>query len=172
MNSIIAAAESMIPPRNPDDFGIFVTFNWSVFSLFLEKKDSLSSTMSEVIGHTTYTVVQQFKKQNYTGKILVIGDSTFVARMVSKYRPNMVYKMRFFFFRSSAISEIGYYCFFFWFALGPWIKSCLGSSNCLFVSDCGRQHGNDSFECSSKSIWFEVSGYQRSYNCCLTFSIG
>lgn len=71
MGKIIEAAEKYLPVRNPNEF------------------DSTSQALTETIGHSTYTIVQQFKKLCYTGKILVIADSTYVTRMVSKYRPDM-----------------------------------------------------------------------------------
>jgi pyruvate kinase len=69
MDDIISAAEPYLPIRRPGDF------------------DSSFLGMTETIGHSVYTICKQFSKMKYTGKIIVIADSGYTARMVSKYRP-------------------------------------------------------------------------------------
>jgi len=72
MDDIIAAAETHMPPRNPNDF------------------DSKERGMSEVTAHGCYTLVNQMNDLKHSCKIVVITEpNAFTARMVSKYRPNM-----------------------------------------------------------------------------------
>jgi len=71
MKSIIDAAENYMPIRNPFDF------------------DSSKRAMTESMAHTCYDLVQGFQKMKYTGKIIVIADSGYTAKMVSKFRPSL-----------------------------------------------------------------------------------
>jgi len=71
MDDIISAAEPYLPKRKPEEF------------------DSSTLGMTETIGHSVYTLCKQFSKMKYTGKIIVLADSGYTARMVSKYRPNL-----------------------------------------------------------------------------------
>jgi len=69
MDDIISAAEPYLPKRKPENF------------------DSSALGMTESMGHSVYTICKQFSKMQYTGKIIVLADSGYTARMVSKYRP-------------------------------------------------------------------------------------
>lgn len=71
MDNIVETAENFMPDRDPDYF------------------DSEKQAMVETIGHACFTIVNEFHDLNYTGKVLVVTDSGFTARMVSKYRPNL-----------------------------------------------------------------------------------
>jgi len=72
MDQIAATAEKLIPRRDPADF------------------DSSAFGMTEAMSHGLYTVASLFEKLKYSGKVIVLSGppSGYVARMVSKYRPN------------------------------------------------------------------------------------
>jgi len=73
MDQIIAEAEKAIATRNPNNF------------------DSQHVGMTEVMAHGFYTVANMFNQQSYSGKAIVLTGppSGYVARMISKYRPNL-----------------------------------------------------------------------------------
>jgi len=71
MDQIIGAAEQQLPKRNPVDY------------------NSKKLGMTEIIGNSCYGVVENCLSLGYTGKLIVIADSGYTVRMVSKYRPPM-----------------------------------------------------------------------------------
>jgi pyruvate kinase len=73
MDQIAATAEKFIAKRNPSDF------------------DSGVLGMTETMSHGFYTIANKFNQLGYTGKAIVLTGppSGYVARMVSKYRPNL-----------------------------------------------------------------------------------
>jgi pyruvate kinase len=71
MDNILAAAEKCYPKKNPDEY------------------NSTKLGMTEIISHSCYGIIQQFNNIGYTGKMIVIADSGYTARMVSKYRPTI-----------------------------------------------------------------------------------
>jgi pyruvate kinase len=71
MDNIIGAAETRLPKRNPADY------------------NSKRLGMTEILGNSAYNVVDNCHSLNYTGKVIVIADSGYTCRMVSKYRPKM-----------------------------------------------------------------------------------
>jgi len=71
MDQIIGAAEQQLPKRNPVDY------------------NSKKLGMTEIIGNSCYGVVENCLSLGYTGKLIIIADSGYTVRMVSKYRPPM-----------------------------------------------------------------------------------
>jgi len=71
MDSIAAAAETRLSKRIPSDF------------------NSKKLGMTEMMGNSCYSVVENCLALGYTGKVIVIADSGYTARMVSKFRPCM-----------------------------------------------------------------------------------
>jgi pyruvate kinase len=72
MNTIINAAEKHgIKNRNPNDF------------------DLHNSLSVEVIGNTCFNIAKEFKERGMKGIFVVISNSGFTIRMISKYRPNL-----------------------------------------------------------------------------------
>jgi len=71
MDNIIGAAEKLLPKRIPTDY------------------NSRKLGMTEIMGNSAYSAVQNCIAIGYTGKIFVIADSGYTARMVSKYRPDL-----------------------------------------------------------------------------------
>jgi len=71
MDQIIGAAEGRLAKRNPTDY------------------NSKKLGMTEIMGNSCYTVVENCLTLGYTGKLIVIADSGYTVRMVSKYRPPM-----------------------------------------------------------------------------------
>jgi len=69
MDNIIGAAEQLLPKRVPSEYN----------------SDRLG--MTEIMGNSAYSAVENCIAIGYTGKIFVIADSGYTARMVSKYRP-------------------------------------------------------------------------------------
>ncbi|KAL6050493.1 Pyruvate kinase [Balamuthia mandrillaris] len=69
MDKIVEAAEKRMPKRNPDDY------------------DSSRQGKIETIGHSCFTLAKEFGEINYTGKIIIIDNDTFLTRMITKYRP-------------------------------------------------------------------------------------
>jgi len=71
MDNIIGAAEKLLPKREPA--------HWN----------SKRLGMTEIMGSSTYNVVENCLSIGYSGKIIVVADSGYTARMVAKYRPQM-----------------------------------------------------------------------------------
>jgi len=71
MDNIIGAAERLLPKRNP--------LEWNSHKL----------GMTEIMGNSCYNTVENCRSLGYTGKIIVVADSGYTARMVAKYRPQM-----------------------------------------------------------------------------------
>jgi pyruvate kinase len=45
--------------------------------------------LSETLGNSLYRISAEFTEMGWTGKILILSNSGYLARMVSKYRPNI-----------------------------------------------------------------------------------
>jgi len=73
MDQIVAKAEQNMPPRTADDF------------------KSSKFALTESISLASFHIAVNYENCNYTGKIIAIVDppSGYVARMVSKFRPNL-----------------------------------------------------------------------------------
>jgi len=70
MERIIRVSESLMPPRDPDEF------------------DSDDETIAEIIGHLVFSACKEFKDMKYeSGKIICLTSSGYTAEMISKYRP-------------------------------------------------------------------------------------
>jgi pyruvate kinase len=70
MERIIRVSESLMPPRDPDEF------------------DSDDETIAEIIGHLVFSACKEFKDMEYEGgKIICLTSSGYTAEMISKYRP-------------------------------------------------------------------------------------
>lgn len=69
MVSICLAAQENFPPRNPDDY------------------NSPSQELTETIGHAIYAMSKEFREIDIRGKIVVLTDSGFAVRQVTKFRP-------------------------------------------------------------------------------------
>lgn len=70
MERIIRTSESLIPPREPDEY------------------DSEHETIAEIIGHLVFSACKEFKDMSYEkGKIICLSSSGYTAKMISKYRP-------------------------------------------------------------------------------------
>jgi len=71
MERIIRMSESLLPPRDPDDF------------------DSDFETVAEIMGHLVFNACKEFDDMKYEkGKVLCLTSSGHTARMISKYRPS------------------------------------------------------------------------------------
>lgn len=71
MRTIAAKASEYLERRNPDLF------------------DTSSPQLSETLGHAIYTFSKEFNEISKKGKIVIITESGYTARMVIKYRPQL-----------------------------------------------------------------------------------
>lgn len=70
MENVIRTSEQLIPKRDPDEF------------------DSLQQSISEIIGHLSYSAAAEFGESGIgPGTIICLTSTGYTARMVSKYRP-------------------------------------------------------------------------------------